>query len=114
MFYKLIENKRDEWLSSSACTVRELLGYIVSRGQMRDAQVEAIKTYLYLKIACGNAPLWFLFTQGVFNTLDFDAVPLSVAARRVLCSDRAAAALFEYSRLRDRSWSSLSWTMRTR
>ena len=102
MFYKLIENKRDEWLSSSACTVRELLGYIVSRGQMRDAQVEAIKTYLYLKIACGNAPLWFLFTQGVFNTLDFDAVPLSVAARRVLCSDRAAAALFEYSRLRDR------------
>lgn len=102
MFYKLIENKRDEWLSSSACTVRELLGYIVSRGQMRDAQVEAIKTYLYLKIACGNAPLWSLFTQGVFNTLDFDAVPLSVAARRVLCSDRAAAALFEYSRLRDR------------
>ena len=49
MFYKLIENKRDEWLSSSACTVRELLGYIVLRGQMRDAQVEAIKTYLYLE-----------------------------------------------------------------
>lgn len=49
MFYKLIENKRDEWPSSSACTVRELLGYIVLRGQMRDAQVEAIKTYLYLE-----------------------------------------------------------------
>ena len=54
MFYKLIEKKRNEWLRSNECTVSELLKYIEQRGMMRDAQLEAIKTYLFLKIACGN------------------------------------------------------------
>jgi len=26
-------------------------------GKLRDAQIDAVKTYLYLKIACGNRPL---------------------------------------------------------
>ena len=60
MFYKLIENKRNEWLASEDCTIKELLQYIEQRGMMRDAQLEAIKTYLFLKIACKNQPLWRL------------------------------------------------------
>lgn len=76
MFYKLIENKRNEWFASSACTVKKLVDYIKVCGRMRDAQVEAIKTYLYLKIGCRNLPLWKLFIQGVFNSLDLDAIPL--------------------------------------
>ena len=52
MFYKLIEKKRDEWLNSKECSVSELIQYIEHRGMMRDAQLEAIKTYLFLKIAC--------------------------------------------------------------
>ncbi len=75
---------------------------------MRDAQIEAIKTYLYLKIACGNAPLWELFAQGTFNSLDLDTIPLSTSARQVLTENKAAAALFEYSRLTDRNGKQLA------
>ena len=32
MFYKLIENKRNEWLKSEDCTVRDLLKYIARLG----------------------------------------------------------------------------------
>ena len=71
MFYKLIERKRDEWFESPECTVRGIIGYIEAKGKMRDAQVEAIKTWLYLKIACGNKPLWRMFSEGKFNSLDF-------------------------------------------
>lgn len=46
MFYKMIEAKRNEWLASETCTVKAVIDYIVKTGQMRDAQVEAIKTYL--------------------------------------------------------------------
>ena len=93
MFYKLIEKKRNEWYASPRCTVRELTDYIAARGLLRDAQLEAIRTYLYLKIACGNAPLWQLFVQGTFNSLDLDALPLSTSAREVLTATPAAVAL---------------------
>lgn len=49
MFYKMIEAKRNEWLASETCTVKAVIDYIVKTGQMRDAQVEAIKTYLFSK-----------------------------------------------------------------
>jgi type III restriction enzyme len=52
MFYKMIQRKRDMWYSSSECTIDELISYIVNKGEMRDVQIDAIKTYLYLKIAC--------------------------------------------------------------
>ena len=72
MFYKLIEKKRNEWLSSPECEVRDLLSYIEQKGIMRDAQIDAIKTFLFLKIACQNKPLWQLFCEGTFNSLDLD------------------------------------------
>ena len=70
MFYKMIEDKRNQWLSSAECTITSLIDYIVKTGQMRDAQIEAIKTYLFLKIACEGKPLATLFKKGVFNSLD--------------------------------------------
>ena len=79
MFYKLIEKKRNEWLRSNECTVSELLKYIEQRGMMRDAQLEAIKTYLFLKIACGNQPLWKLFTDGRFNDTNIGQVEIRTA-----------------------------------
>lgn len=57
MFYKLIKKKCDEWYKSSDCTIQPLIQYIYSQNKMRDAQIEAIRIYLYLKIACGNKPL---------------------------------------------------------
>ena len=108
MFYKLIEKKRNEWLSSPDCTIGELINYIITKGQMRDAQVEAIKTYLYLKIACRNMPLWQLFVNGTFNNLDLDAMLLSTKARNILETNKAAVALLEYSRLTDRNGKTLA------
>ncbi|MBM7687297.1 hypothetical protein, partial [Defluviitalea raffinosedens] len=70
MFYKMIQRKRDMWYSSSECTIDELISYIVNKGEMRDVQIDAIKTYLYLKIACENKPLWELFSRGYFNNLN--------------------------------------------
>ncbi len=43
MYYRLIENKRDEWFSSGKCSVRELVSYIRQRGKMRDAQFEPLE-----------------------------------------------------------------------
>lgn len=97
MFYKMIEDKRNQWLSSVECTITSLIDYIVKTGQMRDAQIEAIKTYLFLKIACEGKPLATLFKKGVFNSLDLNALELSQSTREYLLSNPSAAALFEYA-----------------
>lgn len=99
----MIENKRDQWLASDECTVTSLIDYIVAKGQMRDAQVEAIKTYLFLKIACGNKPLATMFKKGVFNTIDLNSIELSQKSRNYLSSHPSAAALFEYVCLKNDS-----------
>ena len=49
MFYKMIENKCTQWYESERCTVKNLIEYIEKTGQMRDAQIEAIKVYLLLE-----------------------------------------------------------------
>lgn len=108
MFYQLIEKKRNEWISSPKCTIRELLQYISKKGKMRDAQFEAIKTYLFLKIACGNQPLWKLFVNGVFNSLDLNSMALTVDAREVLATNKAAVALLEYALLKDKNGKQLA------
>ena len=99
MFYKMIERMRDRWYASSDCTVTELVGYMVQRGHLRDAQIEAIKTYLYLKIACKCQPLKKLFCQGAFNSMDLDALEISKSTREYLKSKKPAAALLEYALL---------------
>lgn len=108
MFYKLIEKKRNEWLASSECTISELLKYIEQRGMMRDAQLEAIKTYLFLKIACQNRPLWELFVNGVFNDTNIGQVELTETAREIFKENKAAVALFQYSRLEDKGGNQLA------
>lgn len=102
MFYSLIESKRNAWYASENCTVAELVSYIEKRGLMRTPQVEAIKTYLFLKIACQNKPLYQLFTEGFFNTLDIDSLEITATARKHFEQNPAALALFEYSQQRNR------------
>lgn len=97
MFYKMIEKKRDAWFRSAICPVSDLLLYMVKAGRMRDAQIEAIKTYLFLKIACQNRSLCDLFCSGEFNTLCFDNIELTSKAKTFLETNQAAAALFEYA-----------------
>ena len=95
----MIERARDRWYASPECTVTDLINYMVQRGYMRDAQIEAIKTYLYLKVACSCQSLKKLFCQGVFNTLDLDDLEISKSTREFLKSKKAAAALLEYALL---------------
>lgn len=99
MFYKMILNKCEEWFNSECCTVNKLVEYIEKKGQMRDAQIEAIKVYLFLKIACECKPLEYLFRCGQFNSLDLNDIELSTSTREYLENNPAASALFEYSRL---------------
>ena len=101
MFYQMIRQARDRWLASPACTVTDIVNYIVKTNQMRDAQVDAIKTYLFLKIACGCRPLSELFCQGAFNNLDWTQEALIPTTRDYLLSHPAAAALFEYACLKN-------------
>ena len=108
MFYKLVEKKRNEWLSSTDCTVTDVIHYIEQKGKMRDAQIDAIKTFLYLKIVCGNQSLKQLFSQGFFNTLDIREEPLTDVARNKLLANKAAAALYEYSKLKRKNGEQLS------
>ena len=93
MFYRMIENKRNQWLSSPDCTIISLIDYIVKNGQMRDAQIEAIKTYLFLKIACEGKPLATLFKKGVFNSLDLNALELR-SPQENICSPNLLPRLF--------------------
>lgn len=103
MFYKMITIARDRWYKSTHCTVNSLLNYIINTGQMRDAQIEAIKTYLFLKIGCENKPLNFLFANGVFNNLDLNDIEVSNNVKEYLEKNTAAAALYEYACLRNDS-----------
>ena len=108
MFYRLIKKKCDEWMKSSDCPIRELMQYIYTQNKMRDAQTEAIKTYLFLKIACENRPLWQLFTEGRFNSLNLNAMELTAEVRENLTINKAAAALLEYSLLTDKNGNQLA------
>lgn len=95
-------------MDSPDCTIRELIQYIYAQNKMRDAQIEAIKIYLFLKIACGNRPLWKLFSDGCFNSLDFNTMELTMEARSILTSNKAAAALLEYALLKDKNGNQLA------
>ena len=97
MFYRMIERKRDQWFASDDCTVRTLVDYISNAGQLRDAQVDAIKTYLFLKVACDCKPLYELFSAGTFNSLDIGELSLPDSVKDFLRRNPAAAALYEYA-----------------
>lgn len=101
MFYKIIEKKRDEWLNSPSCVVSDLISYIERQHKMRDAQIESIKTYLFLKIECKNLPLWELFASGKFNSTNVDDLEVNRATREILEANPAALALWEYASISD-------------
>ncbi len=96
----MIQKSCSKWFSSEDCKINNLISYMSSTGELRDAQIEAIKTYLFLKIACDNKPLYELFCNGTFNTLtenDLNSMELSANAREVLLNNKSALALYEYA-----------------
>ena len=101
MFYEMIERARERWYASPDCTIRDTIEYMMQQGNLRDAQIDAIKTYLFLKIGCGNKPLSTLFSSGKFNTLNLDDLEISNKVREYFFKNPAAAALYEYACLKN-------------
>lgn len=99
MFYKMIQNKCKKWYGSEQCSVKHIIDYIEKTDQMRDAQIEAIKVYLFLKIAYDCKPLDILFRDGKFNSINLDEIELSTETRNFLEANPSATALLEYSLL---------------
>lgn len=73
MFYKIIQNKVDKWYQSDECKIKNIINYIIDQGNLRDAQIEAIRLYLFFKIYCKNKSLVELFCKGYFlENIDLD------------------------------------------
>lgn len=96
MFHELINQKCKEWYQSDDCKIKGVINYIVTKDKMRDAQIEAIKLYLFFKIYCKNLPLSSLFNQGYFlKNIDIDSLPLSKQFREFLYNNKSARQLYE-------------------
>lgn len=99
MLHYIIQQKKNEWLQSDDCTIRDLINYIRNKGHLRDTQIEAIETYLFLKIQGQNKPLWQLFSEGFFtNGTDLAKLDINQIAREYLSQNKNAFALFDFAR----------------
>jgi hypothetical protein len=98
MLNKIIRNKTIQWLQSPDCAVLELINYIKNKGELRDTQIEAIETFLFLKIKGQNKPLWELFANGFFsNGTDLSKININQKARVYLEDNIDAFSLFDFS-----------------
>ncbi len=101
MFQKIIENKKNQWLYSDECTIKPIIDYIKNKGQLREAQCEAIETYFFLKIKGKNKPLWELFSEGFFsNYEDLSKLNINQQSREIFEKNKAAKSLFDFTRFK--------------
>lgn len=99
MLNNIIKYKTFEWLQSDDCSVKDLVKYIRKKGELRDTQIQAIETYLFLKIKGENKPLWQLFAEGFFtNGTDLSKLNINQNTRYFLSKNKSALALFDFAR----------------
>ena len=99
MIDSLVKKQKNQWLQSEECTIGNVVAYIRQCKQLRDAQIEAIETYLFLKIKGDNKPLWQLFAEGFFTeSIDLSALNINQSARDYLQQHTQALALFQFAR----------------
>jgi type III restriction enzyme len=99
MLNYIINQKKRIWLQSHDCPVKDLVLYMKEKGNLRDTQIEAIETYLFLKIEGQNKPLWKLFSDGFFtNGTDLSKLNINQTARDFLSNNKTAHALYDFSR----------------
>lgn len=102
MLHYIIQEKKNKWLQSDDCTISDLIKYIRDKGQLRDTQIEAIETYLFLKIKGQNKPLWKLFSEGFFiNGTDLSKRNINQSARDFLTVNKDAFALYDFARTKN-------------
>ena len=96
MFYNIISKNVNKWINSDECKIKELLKYIENKDELRDTQLEALKTYLFLKIKCKNKPLAAIFSGGYLESdLNIDSLEVSNDFRNYLKNNNAAKTLYE-------------------
>jgi superfamily II DNA or RNA helicase len=101
MLQTIIEYHKNQWLNSDECTVKPMIDYIKNKGQLREAQYEAIETYLFLKIKGQNKPLWELFSEGFFsNGDDLSKLNINQTAREIFETNKAAKSLLDFTRFK--------------
>jgi hypothetical protein len=106
MLQHIIEQHKNHWLASEECAIRPIITYIKQKGQLRAAQIEAIETYLFLKIKGQNKPLWQLVAEGFFANYTDDylnQLKISQDTRHILSTNMAARALFELTRFKGKN-----------
>ena len=98
MLNDIISTKKNQWLQSPDCTITGLIGHIKSADKLRTPQIEAIETYLFLKIEGKNKPLWQLFSEGFFNqVIDLNALNINQIARDYFLQNTNALALYQFA-----------------
>lgn len=96
MFFELIQKSAKRWYLEQANPASEIILYIQKKGKLRDAQIEAIQIYLFLKIACQGKPLYDLFCEGYFlQGVDLETASISQVARTWFSENTAARMLYE-------------------
>jgi superfamily II DNA or RNA helicase len=98
MFHQIIQRQKNNWLKSSDCPIAEIVAYIKQKGELRTPQIEAIETYLFLKIKAENKPLWQLFIEGFFiENVALDKLNINQETREFLSHNKPAFALYCFS-----------------
>lgn len=97
MVHKLIQTAASTWARAPECPLRAQLDYMRRRGGLRPVQIDAIETYLFLKVACGNRPLCDIFASGILNTIDPGDLRVSQSVRDHLASHPDALALLQFA-----------------
>lgn len=101
MLQNIIEYHKNQWLNSDECTIRPIIDYIKIKGHLREAQYQAIETYLFLKIKGQNKPLWELFSEGFFsNEEDLSKLNINQTAREIFENNKVAKSLLEFTRFK--------------
>lgn len=73
MIEPLIGAQVKHWLASPNCPAAPLLAYMRTAGKLRDVQIAALQTYLYLLLEGKNQSLTQLWMQGAFTkTASYD------------------------------------------
>ena len=108
MLNDIILEKRNRWLHNIDCPVNGLLKYIKNKGFLRDAQIEAIETYLFLKIAGNNKPLWQLFSEGFFaDDIDLSTLNINQETKDFLQNNKSAFSLYSFAQKKEKKNSRL-------
>ncbi len=101
MLHQIIDSFKNNWINSNECKVKPIITYIRNRGKLREAQIDALETYLFLKIYYENKPLWQIVSEGLLNepsqSMDIYS-SLSVSTNNVFKENPYAKNIYEFTK----------------